>query len=143
MSKVLVVGSSNYDLCWSCSSLPLKGQTVGGTSFATFMGGKGANQAVAAARIGASVAFCGSVGSDSFGDQMLEGISGAGADVSFVKRSPLPSGTASVVVESSGANQIVVALGANMDLNPDDVRAAIEKFEPDYILAQLEVPLEA
>ena len=143
MAKVLVVGSSNYDLVWRTARVPARGETVAGTSFATFMGGKGANQAVAAGRLGASVAFCGSFGTDSFGDEMLLAVSASGVDVSFVRRSRLPSGTASVVVEESGSNQIVVALGANMDLQPADVLAALQSLQPEYVLAQLEVPLDA
>jgi ribokinase len=143
MGRVLVVGSSNYDLVWRCERLPQKGETVAGNSFATFMGGKGANQAVACARAGAEVAFCGCVGRDSFGDQMRAAIESAGVDVGHLSRSDTPSGTAAVLVEDSAANQIVVALGANLELSGESVEAAVAQFRPEYILAQMEIPLEA
>lgn len=143
MGKVLVVGSSNFDLVWRCDRLPLRGETVAGNSFATFMGGKGANQAVAAARAGAEVAFCGCVGRDSFGDQMVAAVAESGVDVRFVGRCEVASGTAAVLVEEAGANQIVVALGANMELTAEAVSQAIRDFRPDYVLAQMEIPLAA
>lgn len=144
MSRVLIVGSANFDLVWRTRRLPVRGETVIGTHFATFPGGKGANQAVAAGKLGANVFFCGSVGADSFGDSLIASLQSANVDTTWVRRSELPTGSASVIVEEdSGANQIVVALGANYDLSADHVSAAMTAIQPDYVLAQCEIPIAA
>ncbi len=142
MSKILVVGSSNLDFVWRCPRLPLRGETVAGGAFATYTGGKGANQAVAAGRLGADVALCACVGDDMFGAQMREAVASAGVDVADVRSSGAPSGTAGILVEEDGANQIVVALGANLELSADDVRRAAARHAPQIVLAQCETRME-
>lgn len=117
---VLVVGSVNVDLVATVPSLPAAGQTVSGGTFARHGGGKGANQAVAAARWGARVRFAGRVGDDEFGRFAIAGIAAEDVDVSAIVRSTgAPTGVALIVVDAAGENQIAVASGAN-----DDVRAA-------------------
>jgi ribokinase len=125
--------------------LPGPGETVLGGAFATASGGKGANQAVAAARLGAAVSFVGSVGDDALGQGMIESLQAEGIDTRFVTRDPsAPSGVALIVVDPSGENLIAVAPGANMRLSAAVVERAAPAFDAaDVILVQLEVPLEA
>src|ERR1700712_4516552 len=111
MSKIVVAGSLNMDLVVGASRLPRPGETVTGLSFATFEGGKGFNQAVAARRAGSEVAFIGKLGQDAFGDRLAsalktEGINAAG--VTRVSNPAISTGVASILVETSGANTIVV-----------------------------------
>ncbi len=143
MSKILVVGSSNLDFVWRCPRLPERGETVAGGSFATYAGGKGANQAVAAGRLGADAALCACVGNDIFGEQMKSSIGQAGVDVRFVRTGGSPSGTACIAVQDDGSNQIVVAPGANMELTAHDVRQAADALNPKIALAQCEISMEA
>jgi ribokinase len=111
---VVVVGSVNADLVVTVASLPLAGETVTGGSFARFGGGKGANQAVAAARLGAAVAMVGAVGDDDLGEEALRELAAEGVDVSRVARlDGVATGVAAIVVDSRGENQIAVASGAN------------------------------
>lgn len=132
-----VVGSCNVDLVVRCRQLPRAGETVLGDDVVRFAGGKGANQAVAMARLGGDVVFVGSLGLDEFGDFSLEALSRSGVDVSMVRRSSRPTGAAFITVDDAGENEIVVSSGANADLSLDGV--AVEEF--DVVLAQLEVPL--
>src|ERR1700733_7805597 len=111
---VLVIGSLNMDLVARCEHLPRGGQTVFGTDFFTASGGKGANQAVAAARLGARVSMAGCVGRDAFAETLPPGLQADGIRVDDVRQVDGPSGTALITVDSSGANTIVVASGANM-----------------------------
>ena len=135
---VAVVGSANLDLVARTERLPRPGETVTGASFERIPGGKGANQAVAAARLGADVRFLGAVGRDDFARQALEALQAAGvrADVVEVEA---PTGIALIVVDDAGENTIVVAPGANAELRPEHV----EVGEADAVLCQLEIPLDA
>lgn len=142
--RILVVGSINMDLVVRSPHLPRPGETTLGSNFRTFPGGKGANQAVAAARLGAPVAMVGRVGQDAFGDAMLASLSANGVDVSCVRREmDAATGVALITVEDDTAeNTIIVASGANMRITPEDVNASEELFEGALLLVlQLEIPL--
>jgi ribokinase len=143
--KIVVVGSSNTDMVVKAPRLPGPGETVLSDSFAELPGGKGANQAVAAARLGAAVTFVGCVGQDALGARALEGLQREGIDTRFVVRDPqAPSGVALIVVDPSGENLIAVAPGANGLLSAEAVERAAPAFDDaDIVLLQLEVPLEA
>jgi ribokinase len=127
-AEVVVVGSVNADLVVSVARLPRPGETVVGGTFARFGGGKGANQAVAAARLGAHVAFVGAIGADDLGDEALRELASEGIDVSAVARlDGVASGVAAIVVDERGENQIAVASGANGALGGEAVAAALER----------------
>jgi ribokinase len=142
--KIVVVGSSNTDMIIKVDRLPGPGETVSGGAFSTAAGGKGANQAVAAARAGAEVGFVARVGEDSFGEQAITGFVGDGIDVRHVTRDPAaPSGVALIFVDDSGENSIAVAPGANARLTPEDVEAAGGLITgADVVVMQLETPIE-
>lgn len=144
MPKIMVVGSSNTDMVVKTERLPVPGETVIGGEFVTVPGGKGANQAVAAARLGAEVVFVARVGSDLFGDSSLRNLEREGLVTEYVVRDPeRPSGVALIFVDSDGENMIAVASGSNAALSPSDVdRAADALSECDALVLQLEVPLE-
>jgi ribokinase len=133
--RITVVGSANVDLVARCERLPRAGETVTDASLERFPGGKGANQAVAAARLGAQVRFVGRVGRD---DLPLRGLEREGVDVSAVVRDDGETGIALILVEQSGENVIVVAPGANRRLTPEDVAIG----DADAVIAQLEIPQE-
>ena len=125
---MLVIGSVNTDLVCRVDALPRAGETVRGASFATYAGGKGANQAVAAARAGAQVTFVGAVGDDAFGVARRADLAADGIDVTRLANVPgQPTGTALIVVEASGDNQIVVVAGANAAISPDQAREAASR----------------
>ena len=139
---VVVVGSINIDLVVTTDRIPVEGETVAGRNFQTHSGGKGANQAVAVARLGYPVQMIGRVGSDVFGKQLLADLKEAGVDVSAVMISDGASGVASITVTESGQNSIVVVPGANALLTPADLDANIWQLrQAGMVLAQLEVPL--
>jgi ribokinase len=141
---VLVVGSVNADLVVSVARRPGTGETVLGSDLATFPGGKGANQAVAAARLGARVALAGRVGADSFARFLREGLDREGVDTRHLLSVPGPSGVALITVDPAGDNSIIVAPGANARLDAAGVAAALrEPGGPAVVSAQLEVPVEA
>jgi ribokinase len=144
MPKILVVGSLNMDLVVRLPALPRPGETLLGGEFATFPGGKGANQAVAAARLGARVSLVGKVGGDAFGEQMLQIIQKEGIDTRFVgvdARSA--TGVALITVDAQGHNTISIASGANFALTADDVCQAWEQIpEVDLVVMPLETPIE-
>lgn len=142
--RVLVVGSSNTDMVIGGPLLPAPGETVLGGNFWMAAGGKGANQAVAAARLGGSVSLVARIGTDVFGDRALAGFEEEGIDTRFVVRDPdAPSGVALILVDGAGENLISVAPGANEHLGAPDVEAARSELESAAILLlQLEVPLE-
>ena len=126
---VVVVGSVNADLVVSVSRLPRAGETVSGGTFARHGGGKGANQAVAAARLGARVAFVGAVGADDLGDEALRELEAEAVDTSAVARlEGVATGVAAIVVDESGENQIAVASGANAALGAGHVTRALERI---------------
>ena len=141
--NILVIGSANIDLVARVSRIPRPGETLLGQSFSTICGGKGANQAVAAARLGGNVAFLGCVGDDAFGVQQKESLSAAGVNLSYLKTvSGTPTGTAIIEVSDEGENSIVVIPGANFELTPKDILACRAAFEAaDAVLMQLEVPV--
>lgn len=140
---IIVVGSINMDLVASTPRIPLAGQTLIGTDFTTTPGGKGANQAVAVARLGYPVHMIGAVGEDGFAQALLDNLKQAGVGTEAVTRAAGPSGVASILVASNGENSIVVVPGANGKVTP----AIIEKHadlirSAGMVLCQLELPLE-
>jgi len=142
-SKILVVGSLNMDLVAFAPRIPVAGETLTGRSFHTLPGGKGANQAYAAARLGARVAMLGRVGDDDFGRALRENLRGAGCDVSGVLRTEDAStGIALIVVSDAAQNSIVIVAGANGMLAPGDVAASDAFGDAGCVLLQLESPLE-
>jgi len=132
------------DLIVRTPKVPKAGETVVGTSFDRAPGGKGANQAMAAARLGAAVTMVGRVGDDLFGLDQIESLGGAGVETRFiVKDSEAPTGVGSITLEESGQNRIVIVPGANMRCRPGDVDQAQEAFgQADIILLQFEIPEE-
>ena len=143
--NIVVVGSLNMDLVVRTPRHPEIGETIIGTQFQTFPGGKGANQAVAAARLGGSVKMVGRVGSDGFGESLLRTVASDGVDTRFIRRDPeAATGVALITVDEAGKNTIVVASGANARLTPQDVSEAEELFKEAAVLVlQLESPLPA
>jgi ribokinase len=141
---VTVVGSLNMDLVIRSPRIPLPGETIIGGEFHTVPGGKGANQAVAAARLGAHVSMVGRVGRDAFADALLENLAADGIDHTHVAQDgEAATGVALIVVDDAGENSIVVASGANMRLSPADVNAAEATIaDSKTLLLQLESPLE-
>lgn len=141
--RILVVGSVNLDLVVRAPHMPAPGETVLGKGFVTSPGGKGANQAVAAAKLGGSARIIARVGDDAFGAQLLESLRANGVDCSDVMVTEgCPSGTAVIIVDGIGENAIVVAGGANSRLTPDDVFTRANLFDDaDVVLLQLELPL--
>jgi ribokinase len=144
-ARVAVVGSINVDLVIRVARLPMPGETVIGGSFHKTHGGKGANQAVAAARLGASTVIVGAVGDDDFGREARETLAREGVDVSWVGTSELPTGVAQILVSQTGENVIAVASGANGDVTAEQVTGALQAvLTPGaVVLASLEVPIEA
>ena len=136
--RVSVVGSINLDLVARCERLPRPGETVTDAMFERIPGGKGANQAVAAARLGAPVGLVGCVGRDEFAREALAGLEQARVDLSRLKTVDDATGVALIFVDRSGENQIVVAPGANTRLEPQDVA-----IDGELTLCQLEIPLAA
>lgn len=146
MGSVLVFGSSNTDLVLGTDELPQSGQTVLGHDFYQAAGGKGANQAVAAARAGADVVFVGAVGADEFGNAALEGLRREGIDIQFVRQIPDErSGVAMIMVDREGRNLIGVAPGANACVDADYVRSLPDALfeQAALVVCQLEIPREA
>jgi ribokinase len=146
MSKpILVVGSLNMDLVVRVARHPRVGETLLGGEFQTFPGGKGANQAVAAARLGAAVRMIGCVGSDAFGAGLLAAVEKDGVDTSCIRKDDsAASGVALITVSQDGQNTIVVAAGANAQLSAQDVLSAEAAFEDaGAVVLQLEIPLPA
>jgi len=144
MARVAVVGSVNMDLVIRVPRLPDAGETILGSTFSTIPGGKGANQAVAAARLGATVAMVGRLGSDGFGRQLREGLVRDRIDVSHLRADPeAATGVALITVDETGRNTIVVASGANMRVTTGDVDAARDIITNSQILLlQLELPVD-
>jgi ribokinase len=140
--RIVVVGSVNLDLVAHCERLPRVGETVSGADFSRVPGGKGANQAVAAARLGADVRFFGMVAVDDLAEEALAGLEEAGVDtsgVAWVGEPGVHTGVALILVDDDGENQIVVAPGANAYLSP----AEVEIGDADAVICQLEIPDEA
>lgn len=138
---ITVLGSANMDLVVTAPRAPALGETVTGSAFRTVPGGKGANQALAAARAGGRVRFAGAVGDDAYGEQIRALLTADGIDVSALATTTVPTGTAHITVDAAGANSIVVVPGANGTVRSltEAHRAAIA--DADTLLLQLELPL--
>jgi ribokinase len=141
--RVIVVGSVNVDLVAHAAKLPVPGETVTGATFSEHDGGKGANQAVAAARLGAVTAFVGAVGRDAFGLRARAALEREGIDISGLRVSDGATGVALILVDDQGENEIVVASGVNATLSPTDVADGLERLAPasgDIVLVSHEIP---
>lgn len=142
MNKIVVIGSSNTDMVVRSERLPRPGESVIGGGFMMAGGGKGANQAVAVARMGHRVLFAAAVGNDMFGDAAVAAYKRFGIDTTYIARKDTPSGVALIMVDGAGQNSISVALGANNTLTVEDVMPALEQVESgDIVLLQLEIPM--
>jgi ribokinase len=141
MPDILVIGSLNADLVVRTPRFPQPGETISGDDLQIFPGGKGANQAAAAARLGASVSMLGRVGKDNFGDYLFDNLQSNNVDTKFVQRDKASTGTAIIVVDPNGQNSIVLSAGANGKVSDTDVRTAtFSDFK--LLLLQLEIPVE-
>lgn len=144
-SRICVIGSANVDLTFRTPRFPRTGETLTGRSLHQGMGGKGANQAVAAARLGADITFIACVGDDSFGEEAIRQYQADGICTDYVRRvDGQPTGTAAIVVDDQADNCIIVIPGANAHLSPSDIqRAASVIEEADAVVCQLETPMDA
>ncbi len=144
MSRIIVIGSSNTDMVIKTEKLPVPGETILGGTFLMNPGGKGANQAVAAARLGGKITFITKRGNDLFGNQAVGLLMREGIDTQYiVKDTVLPSGVALITVNSAGENSIVVAPGSNGNLLSEDIPSVIfEEGKYEILLLQLEIPIE-
>lgn len=143
MGSVCVVGSISNDLVAYVRRHPMPGETLAGTQFEVFAGGKGLNQAVAAARAEAETTFIGSAGTDSFADKPLQVLVDAGVDITALGRSQLGTGIAHIVVTSAGENSIVVISNANGEVTSEQVQGSSGLIETaDVLLLQFEIPME-
>jgi ribokinase len=144
MKKIVVVGSSNTDLIIKVPEIPRPGETLLGGEFKTFPGGKGANQAVAAARAGGEVVFIAAVGDDAYGRESITGYKLDNINTENIKICKgVPSGVAMITIADNGENAIAVAPGANARLMPEDLEEVEEPFqEAEFMLIQLETPLD-
>ena len=141
MNRIAVVGGINQDIVIHVPRIPQPGETVHHGRLGRYAGGKGANQAVAAARAGAAVSMLGAVGTDASGDDLLRGMAANGVDTTHVARTEsAATGTALIAVDAAGANSIAVAEGANFAINPEAVRAAVADLQPVAVIGQREVP---
>jgi ribokinase len=142
--RILVIGSSNTDMVIKTSKIPVPGETILGGTFLMNPGGKGANQAVAAARLGGKVTFIGKRGNDLFGNQTIGLLMREGIDTEYIVKDPdFPSGIALITVDSNGENSIVVAPGSNGNLQPEDIPEHLyESGKFEIVLLQLEIPLK-
>lgn len=139
MPNILVVGSLNADLVVRTPRFPQPGETISGEDLQVIPGGKGANQAVAAARLGANVSMLGRVGKDNFGDFLLDNLQSNHVDTTLIQRDDASTGTATIIVDSNGQNSIVLSAGANGKVSLLDVEhASFSTF--DLLLLQLEIP---
>ena len=145
MNKVTIVGSLNVDTTLRIKRMPLPGETLAAEGKSSAAGGKGANQAVSAARSGAQTAFIGEVGKDNSGQMMLDEMKANGIDVAGIRENDqVGTGTASILLDENGQNSILIYGGANQQLSPTDVEAAKDKITAaDFVVAQFETPQEA
>lgn len=143
--RICVAGSSNMDLVTSVPRMPLPGETIHGTGFGTYFGGKGANQAVMAARLGGQITMIAKVGSDSFGQQYIDNYKANGIVTDYVSvTTEVPTGIASITVNEQGQNSIIVVGGANNAITPKDIENAAPVIrESQVAVCQLEIPLES
>ncbi len=143
MKKIIVLGSMNMDLTILADPFPEKGETVTGSGYAQIPGGKGANQAVAAGRMGADISFISACGNDSFGDTLLKELEKSNVNTSGVMRMEAHTGIALIVRESDGDNRIIIAAGANRQIFPSNIESIKTEIEKaDVLLLQLEIPME-
>lgn len=142
--RICVIGSANIDLTFRTPRFPQPGETLTGHALHQGMGGKGANQAVAAARLGADVTFVACVGSDSFGAEAIRQYQSEGIRTEFVRQdTSQPTGTAAIIVDDNAENCIIVVPGANAGLTAEDVRRASSAIQQaDAVVCQLETPHE-
>ncbi|MQY78155.1 MAG: ribokinase [Bacteroidetes bacterium] len=143
-TKIVVIGSTNTDMVIKSDHLPAPGETLLGGTFFMNPGGKGANQAVAASRLGGKVTFISKTGNDIFGEQSVQNLKNEGINTEYMAVDPEnPSGIALITVDSMAENCIVVAPGSNMTLKPDDIDKAIKQIElAEIVLLQLEIAIE-
>lgn len=143
--RICVVGSANIDLTFRTSRFPKPGETLTGHALHQGMGGKGANQAVAAARLGADVTFIACIGNDAFGNAAINAYQAEGIQASFIRQAEdQPTGTAAILVDDDAENCIIVVAGANAGLSVEDVKAASSMIEQSHVvLCQLETPADA
>jgi len=139
MNDILVVGSLNMDLVVRAPRFPAPGETISGEDLAIIPGGKGANQAVAAARLGAAVSMLGRVGSDVFGQSLLDNLTKNKVNTSRVQRDTAATGTATIIVDAHGQNSIVLSPGANGKVSPDDLA---DLPDAKILILQFEIPSE-
>jgi ribokinase len=143
MKRIAVLGSLNIDLVFPVERLPLPGETLVGGDLAVFEGGKGANQACAAGRLGGAVTTIGQVGADSFAARLIETLRAAGVDTSGIGVSQRPTGSACISVLPDGENAIVISPGANATLSPEIALERLRAVPPyHFVLGQLETPME-
>jgi len=142
--KIVVIGSSNTDMVVRTSRIPSPGETIIGGKFIMIPGGKGANQAVAASRLGGNIIFVARIGNDMFGDRSMANYHEAGIDTEFIFRDENhPSGVALIAVDDNAENSIVVSPGANNELSVHDIKSVEKELKSAiYVLMQLEVPME-
>jgi ribokinase len=143
-ANIVVVGSSNTDMIVKSNRIPVPGETIVGGKFFVAAGGKGANQAVAAARLGADVRFISRVGTDSFGDQAVDGYQREGVRTDLIARDPdNATGIALILVDEGGENAISVASGANHEMGVDEIEQAADAIRAaDVLIMQLELPID-
>lgn len=141
MGKIIVIGSINMDLLFVTERRPKLGETIKGIEYAEFPGGKGANQAVAAAKLGASVDMYGCVGNDKYGDYLVKHLKEQGVNTGGVKKVMDSTGLANIVLDNKGENTIIIIEGANGKVAPEDIDKIDFKPE-DIVLLQLEIPME-
>jgi ribokinase len=141
-NRIVVVGSINLDLVAATARIPIAGETVAGLTFRTFPGGKGANQAVAAGRLGGSVSMVGKLGADVFGIQLRDSLEEANVNTEAVEVVPGSSGVALITTDAKGENAITVVAGANAQLSPADIDAHVDLIRSaGIVLTQLETPV--
>ena len=142
---ILVIGSLNMDLSIDLAKMPVTGETILGRGIAYKAGGKGANQACAAGKLGGRVRMLGCVGQDEFGQKLVKSLSESGVETDYIKESrDLPTGTAVIYVDDNGDNSIVVIPGANMACDIEYLKEQDEQFQwCDYVVLQMEIPYEA
>jgi ribokinase len=141
--RIVVVGSANMDIVISVDRLPRGGETIPGGAMALFPGGKGANQACAAAKLAGGACLIAQVGNDRFGEALLASIEEAGVDTALIGASARASGCASIYVLPDGQNSIVISAGANATLDPTTALSRLETLgSPGFVLSQLEIPVE-
>jgi ribokinase len=142
--KIVVLGSLNIDLVQPVARIPEAGETISGTDLHIYVGGKGANQACAAALLGGDVQMAGVVGNDVFGGRLLRELQDAGVDTSMVQTAESASGSAIILVLPNGENRIVISPGANAAVSGAIVQRTVESLAPgDFLLCQLEIPIES